>query len=54
MRFYTKQHKYYCGVDLHAKTMCILYYYRKGIAERVSDESIRNNIEADLSSENPS
>jgi len=26
MEFYTKQHKYYCGVDLHAKTMylCIL------------------------------
>jgi transposase len=26
MRFYTKQHKFYCGVDLHARTMylCIL------------------------------
>jgi hypothetical protein len=26
MNFYTKQHKYYCGIDLHAKTMylCIL------------------------------
>jgi transposase len=26
MRFYTKQHKYYCGIDLHAKTMyvCIM------------------------------
>jgi len=26
MRFYTKQHKYYCGIDLHARTMyiCIL------------------------------
>ena len=26
MRFYTEQHKYYCGIDLHAKTMylCIL------------------------------
>ena len=26
MKFYTKQHKFYCGVDLHAKTMylCIL------------------------------
>jgi transposase len=26
MRFYTKQHKYYCGIDLHAKTMylCII------------------------------
>jgi transposase len=26
MKFYTKQHKYYCGIDLHAKKMylCIL------------------------------
>ena len=26
MRFYTKQHQYYCGIDLHAKTMyvCLL------------------------------
>ena len=26
MRFYTKQHRYSCGIDLHAKTMyvCIL------------------------------
>jgi predicted NBD/HSP70 family sugar kinase len=26
MRFYTKQHRYYCGIDLHARRMyiCIL------------------------------
>lgn len=26
MRFYTKQHKFYCGIDLHARMMyvCIL------------------------------
>ncbi|MEW5807114.1 MAG: IS110 family transposase, partial [Acidobacteriota bacterium] len=26
MKFYTKQHQYYCGIDLHARTMylCIL------------------------------
>ncbi len=26
MKFYTKQHKYYCGVDLHARSiyLCIL------------------------------
>ena len=26
MRFYTKQHRFYCGIDLHARTMylCIL------------------------------
>ena len=21
MRFYTKQHRYYCGIDLHARSM---------------------------------
>jgi hypothetical protein len=26
MRFYTQQHKHYCGIDLHAKAMyvCLL------------------------------
>ena len=26
MRFYTQQHRFYCGVDLHARTMhvCVL------------------------------
>ena len=26
MKFYTQQHRYYCGIDLHARTMyvCIL------------------------------
>ena len=26
MRFYTKNHDYYCGIDLHTKTMyvCVL------------------------------
>ena len=26
MKFYTKQHKYYCGIDLHARSLyvCIL------------------------------
>jgi hypothetical protein len=23
MRFYLQQHRFYCGVDLHAKTMCV-------------------------------
>ena len=29
MRFYTQQHEYYCGIDLHTKTMylCILDQY---------------------------
>ena len=26
MRFYTRQHRFYCGVDLHARSMyvCVL------------------------------
>jgi len=26
MRFYTKQHRHYCGIDLHARTLyvCVL------------------------------
>ena len=26
MRFYTKQHRFYCGIDLHARSMyaCVL------------------------------
>ena len=23
MRFYAKQHNYYCGIDLHARTMYV-------------------------------
>ena len=27
MRFYTKQHPFYCGIDLHARTvsLCVLH-----------------------------
>ena len=36
MRFYTKQHKYYCGIDLHARTMyvCILDQTGKTLVHR--------------------
>ena len=36
MRFYTKQHRFYCGIDLHAKMMyvCILSSEGKTIVER--------------------
>ncbi len=36
MRFYTKQHRFYCGIDLHAKLMyvCILSLEGKTIVER--------------------
>ena len=47
MRFYTKQHKYYCGIDLHTKKMyiCIL----DGTGETVSHQNIRTDPEAFLS-----
>lgn len=30
MRFYTKQHKFYCGIDLHAKTMYLCIVDQEG------------------------
>lgn len=30
MRFYTKQHRYYCGIDLHARTMFVCILDEKG------------------------
>lgn len=30
MRFYTKQHQYYCGIDLHARTMYVCILDQKG------------------------
>ncbi len=32
MRFYTQQHKHYCGIDLHARMMylCVLDAGRRG------------------------
>ena len=30
MRFYTKQHQYYCGIDLHARTMYLCILDREG------------------------
>ena len=30
MKFYVKQHKYYCGVDLHAHTMYVCIIDEKG------------------------
>ena len=36
MRFYTKQHPFYCGIDLHAHTMdvCILRQDGEGVRHR--------------------
>jgi hypothetical protein len=30
MRFYTKQHRYYCGIDLHARSMYVCVLNQKG------------------------
>jgi hypothetical protein len=30
MNFYTKQHKYYCGIDLHAKSMYLYILNQEG------------------------
>src|SRR5256885_508192 len=30
MRFYTKQHQFYCGIDLHARTMYLCILNRDG------------------------
>jgi transposase len=30
MKFYTKQHKYYCGIDLHARTLYVCIIDQKG------------------------
>ena len=38
MRFYTQQHQFYCGIDLHARTMslCILSQDGAGLWHRNS------------------
>jgi transposase len=41
MRFYTKQHLYYCGVDLHARSMYIC------IIDNQGNTVLHKNIQAD-------
>jgi transposase len=51
MRFYTKQHKYYCGIDLHAKKMylCVL----DGSGEIVLHRNIKTDREVFLKTIEP-
>lgn len=51
MRFYTKQHKFYCGIDLHARTMylCILDQEGKVVLHR----DIKTNPDTFLKSIEP-
>jgi hypothetical protein len=49
MRFYTKQHKAYCGIDLHARSMylCILNQDGEIMLHRnmkASPEALRKTI----------
>ena len=41
MKFYTKQHKFYCGIDLHArkKYVCVL--------SDIGEVKVHKNIEVD-------
>src|SRR5215475_4401638 len=40
MRFYTKQHKMYCGIDLHARTMSV------GILSQAGEGMVHQNLTA--------
>lgn len=46
MRFYTKQHKFYCGIDLHAKSMYLCIINQDG--EIVLHRNIKSNPEVFL------
>jgi len=46
MRFYSKQHKHYCGVDLHAKTMYVCIINQE--ARIVKQKNIKSNPAAFL------
>jgi len=41
MRFYTKQHKFYCGIDLHARTMSVC------ILDQNSEVLVHRNMQTD-------
>lgn len=43
MNFYNRQHKYYCGIDLHAKTMYLCIVDKEG--KKVLHRNIRNDAE---------
>lgn len=40
MRFYTSQHLYYCGIDLHARTMYVV------IADQAGQVLVSRNMKA--------
>jgi predicted NBD/HSP70 family sugar kinase len=46
MIFYTQQHKYYCGIDLHARKMYVCIVDQKG--KVMVHENIKTDPEAFL------
>ena len=51
MKFYNKQHEYYCGIDLHAKTMYICIQDKNG--EVIVHRNMRAHPEVFLKSIKP-
>ncbi len=51
MRFYTKNHKHYCGIDLHAKTMYLCILGQDG--ENLLHKNIRSEPESFLAAVAP-
>ena len=48
MRFYTQQHQFYCGIDLHARTMSLCILNRDGVAARGSAPAVQKSVEVEL------
>jgi hypothetical protein len=40
MRFYTKQHKFYCGIELHARIMSL------GVLNQAGESLLHRNMQA--------
>ncbi|HEW78954.1 MAG TPA: IS110 family transposase, partial [Phycisphaerales bacterium] len=51
MRFYTRQHKFYCGIDLHTSKMYLCILNQEG--ETVLHRNIRTNPEIFLQAIKP-
>ncbi len=51
MRFYTKNHAHYCGIDLHAKTMYLCIFDRDG--QILLHKNMRSSPEAFLAAVDP-
>ncbi len=51
MRFYTQQHQYYCGIDLHARSMYVCILNQAG--EVLQHRNMRANPDAFLKAMGP-